>query len=83
MWRQRGWPWPRPRRLAAELSERESSHIAFFDLVFAGRIDAAIDAAHAHLAAWPRDALVVATTANPNGLIGGSGGSGKSARLPS
>ena len=38
-----------------------------------GRIDAAIDAVHAHLAAWPRDALVVAIAANPNGLIGGSG----------
>jgi hypothetical protein len=24
-------------------------------------------------AAWPRDALVVASAANPNGLIGGSG----------
>ena len=59
--------------VAAGLSEREASHIAFFDLVFAGRTDAAIAALYAHLAAWPRDALVVATAANPNGLIGGSG----------
>src|SRR5262245_3948500 len=29
------------------LSEREASHIAFFDLVFAGRTDAAIDALYA------------------------------------
>jgi tetratricopeptide (TPR) repeat protein len=58
---------------AAGLSERERSHIAFFDLVFAGRTDAAITALYAHLEAWPRDALVVATAANPNGLIGGSG----------
>jgi tetratricopeptide (TPR) repeat protein len=59
--------------MAAGLSEREASHIAFFDLVFAGRTDAAIAALYAHLAAWPRDALVVASAANPNGLIGGSG----------
>jgi tetratricopeptide (TPR) repeat protein len=58
---------------AAGLSDREASHIGFFDLVFAGRTDAAIDALRAHLATWPRDALVVASAANPNGLIGGSG----------
>ena len=58
---------------ATGLSEREASHIAFFDLVFAGRTDAAIAALYAHLTAWPRDALVVASAANPNGLIGGSG----------
>jgi hypothetical protein len=33
----------------------------------------AIAALYAHLAAWPRDALVVSVAANPNGLIGGSG----------
>ena len=58
---------------ATGLSEREASHIAFFDLVFAGRTDAAIAALYTHLAAWPRDALVVASAANPNGVIGGSG----------
>jgi tetratricopeptide (TPR) repeat protein len=58
---------------AAGLLEREASHVAFFDLVFAGQTDAAIATLHEHLAAWPRDALVVATAANPNGLIGGSG----------
>jgi tetratricopeptide (TPR) repeat protein len=55
------------------LSEREASHIGFFDLVFAGRTEAAIAALSAHLTAWPRDALVVASAANPNGVIGGSG----------
>jgi hypothetical protein len=55
------------------VSERETSHVAFLDLVFAGRTEAAIAALHAHLTAWPRDALVVAVAANPNGLIGGSG----------
>src|SRR6266403_1167837 len=59
--------------LATGLSEREASHIGYFDLAFAGRTDAAIDALYAHLTAWPRDALVLATAANPNGLIGASG----------
>ncbi len=59
--------------VAAGLPEREASHIAFFDLLFAGRADDAIDALHAHLTAWPRDALVLSTAANPNGLIGASG----------
>jgi tetratricopeptide (TPR) repeat protein len=59
--------------VAAGLPAREASHIAFFDLAFGGRTDAAIPALHTHLTAWPRDALVVASGANPNGLIGGSG----------
>src|ERR1700730_8503883 len=58
---------------AIGLSEREASHIGFFELVSAGRTDAAIAALYAHLTAWPRDALVVASAANLNGLIGGSG----------
>src|SRR5580700_1738397 len=59
--------------VAAGLTAREASHIAFFDLVFAGRTDAAIAALREHLTAWPRDALVVASAANPNGVIGASG----------
>ena len=59
--------------LASGVSEREASHIGFFDLAFAGQTEAALAALYAHLAAWPRDALVVATAANPNGLIGSSG----------
>jgi hypothetical protein len=58
---------------AKRLSEREASHLGFFDLVFAGRTEAAIAALYAHLAAWPRDALVVSVAVNPNGLIGASG----------
>ena len=61
------------REMTAGLAEREASHIAFFDFAFAGRTDAAIDALYPHLTAWPRDALVVSTAANPNGLLGGSG----------
>ncbi len=59
--------------LAAGLLRREASHIAFLELVFAGKTDAAIAALYTHLAAWPRDALVLSTAANPNGLIGASG----------
>ena len=59
--------------LASGVSEREASHIGLFDLVFAGQTEAALSALYAHLEAWPRDALAVATAANPNGLIGGSG----------
>jgi tetratricopeptide (TPR) repeat protein len=61
------------KNVSAGLPTREASHIAFFDLVFAGRTDPAIAALYAHLMAWPRDALVLATAANPNGLIGASG----------
>lgn len=61
------------RDLAPGVSAREAGHIGYFDLAFAGRTDAAIAALQTHLAAWPRDALLVASAANPNGLIGGSG----------
>ena len=67
--------------LAAGLSAREISHVNYFDLAFAGRTDAAIDALYAHLAAWPRDALVLATAANPNGLIGASGRIGQKRQI--
>ena len=59
--------------VAAGVSAREAGHIRFFDLAFSGRTDAAIDALYAHLAEWPRDALMVAMASNPNGLIGSSG----------
>src|SRR5581483_9703168 len=45
--------------VAGGVSEREASHIGFFELVLAGRADPAIAAAYAHLASWPRDALIV------------------------
>ncbi|MBV9860473.1 MAG: tetratricopeptide repeat protein [Alphaproteobacteria bacterium] len=69
------------KEVAADASEREASHIAFFDLVFSGRIEAAIDALYAHLTSWPRDALVVAVAANPNGVIGNSGHIGQKRRI--
>ena len=69
------------KNLSAGLSEREASHVAFFDLVFSGQTAAAITAMHSHLSAWPRDALVVATAANPNGLLGGSGRIGQKRQI--
>ena len=67
--------------VAEGVTAREASHMAFFDLVFAGRTDAAISALDAHLSDWPRDALVVASAANPNGLIGASGRIGQKHRI--
>lgn len=66
---------------AAGVSDREAGHIGFFDHAFAGRTDAALAALYEHLAAWPRDALVVSTAANPNGLIGSSGKIGQKHRI--
>lgn len=61
------------RAVAAGLSARELSHIAFLDLLAAGQADAALAASQDHLSAWPRDALVLTMAVTPNGLIGGSG----------
>jgi len=59
--------------VAAGVSAREAAHIQYFDLAFSGQADAAIELLYAHLEQWPRDALMVAVAANPNGLIGSSG----------
>jgi Tfp pilus assembly protein PilF len=67
--------------LAAGLSAREASHIAFFGLLVAGDAEAALAALPAHLNAWPRDAVVLATTAFTNGLIGSSGRAGQKRTL--
>jgi tetratricopeptide (TPR) repeat protein len=67
--------------LVAGLSAREASHIAFFDLLSTGDSDAALAAVYAHLSLWPRDALVLATTAFTNGLIGSSGRAGQKRAL--
>jgi tetratricopeptide (TPR) repeat protein len=67
--------------LAAGLSAREASHIAFFDRLVAGDPEAALAALPAHLNAWPRDVLVLATTAFTNGLIGSSGRAGQKRTL--
>ena len=66
---------------AADLSAREKSHVAFFGLLAAGDSERALAAVHAHLGEWPRDALVLATTAFTNGLIGSSGRAGQKRML--
>src|ERR1700752_2480240 len=67
--------------LATGLSAREASHIVFFDLLSAGDTEAALSALSVHLNAWPRDALVLGTTAFTNGLIGNSGRAGQKRTL--
>ncbi len=79
--RRRARRWRRPGRLAAGLTEREASHIAFFGLLVAGDAEAALAALPAHLDAWPRDAMVLGTTAFTNGLIGSSGRAGQKRTL--
>jgi tetratricopeptide (TPR) repeat protein len=67
--------------LAAGLPAREASHIAYFGLLVAGDTEAALAALPAHLDAWPRDVLVLGTTAFTNGLIGSSGRAGQKRTL--
>ncbi len=67
--------------LAAGLPAREASHIAFFNLLSVGDTEAALAALPAHLDAWPRDAMVLGTTAFTNGLIGSSGRAGQKRTL--
>jgi tetratricopeptide (TPR) repeat protein len=67
--------------LAAGLSAREIGHIAFFDLLVAGDAEAALAAVYAHLDSWPRDAVVLGTTAFTNGLVGSSGRAGQKRAL--
>jgi hypothetical protein len=65
--------WRRPSLLPPVCRTGEGSHIAFFDLLARGDTEGALAALPAHLNAWPRDVLVLATTAFTNGLIGNSG----------
>lgn len=65
----------------AGLSEREASHVAYFGHIVAGDSEAALTALRPHLDAWPRDVMVLATTAFTNGLIGSSGRSGQKRML--
>ncbi|WP_158921091.1 tetratricopeptide repeat protein [Acidisphaera sp. S103] len=59
--------------LTAGISAREASHVAFFRLLIAGQAEAALAALRTHLETWPRDAMVLSTSATANGLIGSSG----------
>jgi Tfp pilus assembly protein PilF len=61
------------RALAKGLPARELSHVAFFAHLLAGDAKAALAALRTHLDVWPRDVMVLGTTAFTNGLIGSSG----------
>jgi hypothetical protein len=74
-WHACQWRWPIPSPAACPPGKR--SHVAFFDLLVAGETEAALSALSAHLYEWPRDVLVLATTAFTNGLIGSSGRAGQ------
>lgn len=67
--------------LGAGLSEREASHIRYFGRLVAGDAEAALTTLPVHLDAWPRDVLVLGTTAFTNGLIGSSGRAGQKRSL--
>ena len=67
--------------LATGLPEREASHVAYFAALVRGDTEAALAALPVHLDAWPRDALVLGTTAFTNGLIGSSGRAGQKRTL--
>jgi tetratricopeptide (TPR) repeat protein len=69
------------RSLSRGISEREVSHVAFFDVLLSGDAEAALSALRTHLDAWPRDAVVLATAAFTNGLIGSSGRAGQKRML--
>lgn len=67
--------------LAPGVTPREASQIRFFRTLMTAPITTTIAAMEEHLAQWPRDAIVLNTTANPNGLLGSCGEIGQKARL--
>jgi tetratricopeptide (TPR) repeat protein len=67
--------------VGAGVTAREAGHIRFFELAYSGQTDAAIEALYAHLAEWPRDALMVAAATNPNGVVAISGRVGQKKQI--
>ncbi len=63
------------------VTAREASQVRFFRTMMTAPVATTLAALEAHLAQWPRDAIVLNTTANPNGLHGSSGERGQKARL--
>lgn len=66
----------RARTLAAPLGERERGHVEAIRLAVHGQGGKALDAVRAHLAAFPRDALVLSLALGVYGLIAFSGRKG-------
>lgn len=67
------------RTLERGLSEKEASHIHAMGLMIDGKIRAAYPAIRAHVAEYPRDALIAQTCTSIFGLIGFSGLPGREA----
>lgn len=64
-----------------DLGERGLGQVAAFRLAVSGQWRTAIDAVKAHVARWPRDALVATLAANLTGLIAVSGLPGRERML--
>jgi Tfp pilus assembly protein PilF len=60
-------------RHAPQASEREQSHVAAIALLVGGKSALAFDAALAHMARWPNDALLASTLLGAFGLFAFSG----------
>jgi len=71
----------RARSLAPTLPERERSHVGALATMIDGGSVAGLAAAREHLAAYPRDAMVLAPCTGVFGLIGFSGLPGREAEL--
>ena len=63
------------------VTAREASQVRFFRTMMTSPVAASIAALEEHMAQWPRDAIVLNTTASPNGLLGSCGLVGQKARL--
>lgn len=71
----------RARELATAASVREQSHVNAIALAVEGRVPDALAATRAHLAEYPRDAMVLAPATGVFGLIGFSGRQGRETEL--
>lgn len=66
-------PLARALELAPGTSARERSQIAIFEKILTGQAGPALEAIHAHMRQWPRDAMALAPATSVFGLIGFSG----------
>lgn len=71
----------RASELTDGITHREQSHLAIIDLLVKGKSDAAFGAIVAHVAEYPRDALMVQPCSSVFGLIGFSGRVGREAEM--
>jgi Tfp pilus assembly protein PilF len=65
------------RKHAEQAGEREQSHVRVLSMPIEGKTGEALEATRAHLARWPRDAMVAAPATGVFGLIGFSGRPGR------